>query len=175
MSWDEARIGRVHVTASSEQQSSEGRQGTRHTWHADDTECRRQRRPSRRLSPAWRAGGTSENDHFTVGVEEELLLVDRNTRHLRPWAEEILPNAKNTVGEGGQVDREFKLSQVETGTPVCKTPDELTDVIARLGAGVITAAEGARARSVPPALTLSLTGEKKAARSPPRSPISAWT
>ena len=79
-------------------------------------------------------------------MEEEFLLVDRKTRRLRPWAEEVLPNARNTVAEGGQVDREFKLSQVETGTPVCKTLDELSDAIARLRAGVMAAAEGARAQ-----------------------------
>jgi carboxylate-amine ligase len=50
------------------------------------------------------------------------------------------------VDEGEQVDREFKLSQVETGTPVCHTLEELGDEIARLRNNVSAAAEQAGAR-----------------------------
>ncbi len=97
-------------------------------------------------SRAWEAGGTSDQDQFSIGVEEEFLLVDGQSRRLRPWAEEVLPQARRAVGEGGQVDREFKLSQLETGTPVCRTLDELSDEIARLRARVMAAAERTGAR-----------------------------
>jgi carboxylate-amine ligase len=81
-----------------------------------------------------------------VGVEEEFLLVDGESRRLRPWAPEVLPHAERAVGEGGQVDREFKLSQVETGTAVCRTLDELSDEIGRLRRTMKAAAEQAGGR-----------------------------
>ncbi|MBW3611200.1 MAG: carboxylate-amine ligase [Actinobacteria bacterium] len=79
-------------------------------------------------------------DQFTVGVEEEFLLIDADSRRLRPWADEVLPHAQRDLGDDGQVDREFKLSQVETGTAVCLTLDELSKEIARLRATVMAAA-----------------------------------
>ncbi len=85
--------------------------------------------------------GTTDKSQFTVGVEEEFLLVDGESHRLRPWAEEVLSHAQRAVGGEEQVDREFKLSQLETGTPVCKTLDELGDEIARLRASVSAAAE----------------------------------
>ncbi len=88
----------------------------------------------------------TEQDEFTVGVEEEFLLVDAESRRLRPWAEEVLPHAESALDEGEQVDREFKLSQVETGTPVCHTLDELSEEITRMRGKVMAAAEEAGAR-----------------------------
>ncbi|MDP9020047.1 MAG: carboxylate-amine ligase [Actinomycetota bacterium] len=89
--------------------------------------------------------GTADQHEFTLGVEEEFLLVDSDSRRLRPWAEDVLPRAEQAVGEDGQVDREFKRSQVETGTPVCRTLDELSEEIARLRATLSAAAERAGA------------------------------
>lgn len=85
--------------------------------------------------------GTADQDQFTLGVEEEFLLVDGKSRRLRPWAEKVLPHAERAVGEEGQVDHEFKLAQVETGTPVCRTLDELTREITRLRTTLAAAAE----------------------------------
>ena len=83
----------------------------------------------------------SEQDEFTIGVEEEFLLVDAESRRLRPWAEEVVPSAEDAMGEGEQVDKEFKLSQLETGTPVCHTLDELGEEIGRTRTKVAEAAE----------------------------------
>ncbi len=83
----------------------------------------------------------AEQDEFTIGVEEEFLLVDVETRRLRPWAEEVQPEADSELGEGEQVDREFKLSQLETGTPVCHRLDELGEEIRRMRRKVMEAAE----------------------------------
>jgi glutamate---cysteine ligase / carboxylate-amine ligase len=88
----------------------------------------------------------TSDDQFTVGVEEEFILVDHQSRRLRPWAQEVLPRARHAVGGGGQVDHEFRLSQVETGTPVCTTLDELGAEIARLRATVAAAAQSVGAR-----------------------------
>lgn len=116
------------------------RPGSWRTWrvtiptaqHLDDG------RTSPRLVQNW---GMADQDDFTIGVEEEFLLVDTESRRLRPWAEEVHPRAQRDLGEGGQVDREFKLSQVETGTPVCRTLDELSEAIAGLRHKVMAAAE----------------------------------
>jgi carboxylate-amine ligase len=88
----------------------------------------------------------AEQDEFTIGVEEEFLLVDAETRRLRPWAEEVQPEADSELGEDEQVDREFKLSQLETGTPVCHSLDELREEITRMRRKVMAAAERAGAR-----------------------------
>ncbi len=88
----------------------------------------------------------SDQDEFTIGVEEEFLLVDAESRRLRPWAEEVVPDAEEAVDEKEQVDQEFKLSQVETGTPVCHSLEELSDEIVRLRRRVMAAAERAGAR-----------------------------
>ena len=55
---------------------------------------------------AWEAGGTSDQDQFSLGVEEEFLLVDGQSRRLRLWADEVLPQAQSAVDEGSQVDRD---------------------------------------------------------------------
>ena len=83
----------------------------------------------------------SEHDDFTMGVEEEFLLVDAETGRLRPQAEEVQPQADSELGEDEQVEREFKLSQLETGTPVCRTLDELGEEIAGMRGKVMESAE----------------------------------
>lgn len=112
--------------------------------------CRRYRWPQLddfAAGPAtWETVRTTDPDQFTLGVEEEFLLVDADSRRLRPWAEDVLPHAQQAVGEGGQVEPEFKRSQVESGTPVCRTLDELSEEIARLRATLSAAAERTGAR-----------------------------
>ena len=88
----------------------------------------------------------TEKEEFTVGVEEEFLLVDAESRRLRPWAEDVLPDAEGALEEGEQVDREFKLSQLETGTPACRTLDELSDEITEMRRKLMAAAERVGAR-----------------------------
>jgi carboxylate-amine ligase len=58
----------------------------------------------------------------------------------------VLPQAESALGEHEQVEREFKLSQLETGTPVCHTLDELADELTRMRHGVMAAAERTGAR-----------------------------
>ena len=60
---------------------------------------------------------------FTVGVEEEFCVVDAGSGELRPVADEILPLAKEALGD--QVEAELNRSQVETGTRVCATLAEI--------------------------------------------------
>ncbi|MCA1592608.1 MAG: carboxylate-amine ligase [Acidobacteria bacterium] len=79
------------------------------------------------------------NEPFTIGVEEEYQIVDRGTRELRPRALRILPEARAAVGE--QVTPELYLSQIEIGTPVCRTLADVRAELTRLRREVISAAE----------------------------------
>lgn len=76
---------------------------------------------------------------FTLGVEEEYLLVDIETRAL------IVDPPQSLIGEceeriGGQVTSELLRSQIEVGTRVCHTVQEVRDDLARLRQGIIDVA-----------------------------------
>jgi len=81
---------------------------------------------------------------FTIGVEEEYQIVNPATRALRPRAGHILPRAKREVGD--EVSGELFLSQIEIGTPVCRTLADVRSELVRLRGGLIAAAgrEGSR-------------------------------
>lgn len=80
-----------------------------------------------------------QGEEFTIGVEEEYQIVDVGTRELRPRALRILPGARAAVGE--QVTPEMYLSQIEIGTPICRTLAEVRAELARLRGEVNAAAE----------------------------------
>ncbi|MCP4494576.1 MAG: carboxylate-amine ligase [Gammaproteobacteria bacterium] len=68
---------------------------------------------------------------FTIGIEEEYLLVDPETRNLAddpPAA--ILEECRKRIG--GQVMPEFLRSQIEVGTKVCSTITEAKDELRML-------------------------------------------
>jgi glutamate---cysteine ligase / carboxylate-amine ligase len=76
---------------------------------------------------------------FTIGVEEEYLLVDRESRAL------IIDPPQSLIGEceercGGQVTSELLRSQVEVGTKVCRSVQEVRTDLARLRSGIIEVA-----------------------------------
>jgi glutamate---cysteine ligase / carboxylate-amine ligase len=81
----------------------------------------------------------SNGESFTVGVEEEYQIVDRQTRELHSRAERILPGARAAVGD--QVTPELYLSQIEIGTPVCRTLGEVRAELLRLRRELVAAAE----------------------------------
>ncbi|HEY9602183.1 MAG TPA: carboxylate-amine ligase [Allocoleopsis sp.] len=58
-------------------------------------------------------------EDFTIGVEEEYQIIDPATRELHSRAKQILAIAKKTLGE--EVQHEAQLSQIEIGTPICRT------------------------------------------------------
>ena len=60
---------------------------------------------------------------FTVGIEEEYLLVDKSSRDLVKEAPDALMAACESE-LGGQVSPEFLQCQIEVGTRVCKTVKE---------------------------------------------------
>ncbi|MEN3315608.1 MAG: glutamate---cysteine ligase / carboxylate-amine ligase [Acidimicrobiaceae bacterium] len=83
----------------------------------------------------------SASENFTIGVEEEFLLVDPESRRLVPRAERVLTLARAGAGDGQQVDHELQQSQLETGTGVCRTIAELRGELVRLRRAAVGAAE----------------------------------
>jgi len=78
-----------------------------------------------------------DSGDFTLGVEEEYQIVDPATRALCQRVQPILDEADPS---GGTVEAELRMSQVEIGTPVCKTLDDVRAALARSRSEVIAAA-----------------------------------
>ncbi|HEY0079803.1 MAG TPA: carboxylate-amine ligase [Pyrinomonadaceae bacterium] len=78
-------------------------------------------------------------EDFTIGVEEEYQIIHPETRELRSRQARILPQAEAVVGD--QVQPELYLSQIEIGTPVCRTLADVRAQLVRLRGEVISAAE----------------------------------
>jgi carboxylate-amine ligase len=72
---------------------------------------------------------------FTIGIEEEYLLVDPETRDLlRDPPSRLMSELEEVLGP--QVDHEFLRAQVEVGTKVSKTVAEVRDDLVRLRRGL---------------------------------------
>jgi len=84
--------------------------------------------------------GILEEPSFTVGVEEEYLLVNRETGELIKEAPPTMLSECQTLLEG-QVTPEFFQSQIEVGTRVCKTLGDARRDLARLRKAVSYVAE----------------------------------
>lgn len=67
---------------------------------------------------------------FTVGIEEEYLLVDKQTRDLVELPGELMARCESALGN--QVATEFLRSQIEVGTRVCATIDDARKDLGRL-------------------------------------------
>jgi carboxylate-amine ligase len=81
---------------------------------------------------------TLNEPRFTIGVEEEYLLADINTRDLvvDPPAELWAECEAALVSRGGQVSAEFMRSQVEIGTRICTDMREVRSELAALRGAV---------------------------------------
>jgi carboxylate-amine ligase len=82
-------------------------------------------------------------EEFTIGVEEEFLLVDPETRRLVAAADDVLPEAGD---DSDRLQHELQLSQVETGTGVCRTLEQVREEVVRLRRSVAEAAARAGSR-----------------------------
>ena len=67
---------------------------------------------------------------FTIGIEEEYLLVDQNTLELARAPEALMDSCRSEMG--GQVSPEFLQCQIEVGTKVCHTINEAREDLKRL-------------------------------------------
>jgi len=77
-------------------------------------------------------GGRGEAPSFTVGIEEEYLLVDAKTRDLAvdPPAEMVDDCGRDI--DAGTVSPEFLRSQIEVGTRVCASVSDAREALAQL-------------------------------------------
>src|SRR5688572_19353125 len=80
----------------------------------------------------------SQQETFTIGIEEEYQIVDPVSRELRPEQEGVLPKARRALGQ--DVHPELHLSAIEVASPICNTIDEVREELVRLRRGVIGAA-----------------------------------
>ena len=94
---------------------------------------------------------------YTIGVEEEFLVVDATTRALRQDGPALLPAARDRLGE--DVHPELHPSQLETNTPVGETLADVRAALTRLRCGL--------------AATLAAAGCRLAAAG--THPFSPWT
>ena len=76
---------------------------------------------------------------FTIGIEEEYLLVDKETRDLTPEPPAALLS-KAEAALRGRVSPEFLRSQIEVGTHVCHSVQEARDPLIELRSTVSTTA-----------------------------------
>jgi len=79
---------------------------------------------------------TRNEPQFTIGVEEEYLLVDKETRGLVvDPPDSLLSECEEILG--GQVTNELLQSQIEVGTKVCQNVQEVREDLARLRNSII--------------------------------------
>ncbi|MCP2261463.1 carboxylate-amine ligase [Streptoalloteichus tenebrarius] len=84
-------------------------------------------------------------ERLTVGVEEEFLLVDADTRRVAPAATAVLAAG---AGISPVLQKEITLYQVETTSPVCLSAVELRDHLQRLRVSLARTAEAQGLRLV---------------------------
>src|SRR5690606_19806984 len=78
---------------------------------------------------------------FTLGVEEEYLVVDRTTRDLvEDLPATMLTQCKSRI-DGQQVKPEFMRAQIEIGTRICNSLAEVRDSLTVLRGAVIDVAD----------------------------------
>ena len=94
---------------------------------------------------------------FTMGVEEEFLVVDGGTGAVRPDGRTLLPAARDRLGD--DVQAELHPSQLETNTPVAATLDDVRRSLVHLRSELAAAVATSGCR-------LAATGTH---------PFSAWT
>lgn len=83
----------------------------------------------------------------TLGVEEELLLVDPDTGRLRGVSHQAVRASRSGAGADAEVEHELFLQQIETSTEPCLDADDLAAGVrrGRRAVGEAAAAAGARA------------------------------
>lgn len=80
-------------------------------------------------------------DVFTVGVEEEFQIINPQTYSLDAGVEQILPHAREILGDA--VQYELILSQIEVATPICHTLADVQTALIHQRHVLIDAAEQA--------------------------------
>jgi glutamate---cysteine ligase / carboxylate-amine ligase len=105
----------------------------------------------------------------TLGVEEELLLVDPDTALVTSVAAEAVrahDDASKDAGSDAAVEAELFLQQVETKTPPCTTLDELERELRHSRRAVCEAAEAAGAAAAALAVPVLMEEDSRVTRQP---------
>ncbi|MBS1643017.1 MAG: carboxylate-amine ligase [Bacteroidetes bacterium] len=68
--------------------------------------------------------------HFTIGVEEEYMVIDPTTRELKSHEQKIVTQGQKLIGD--KVKAEMHQAVVEVGTDICKDVDEAFNDVAGL-------------------------------------------
>lgn len=89
---------------------------------------------------AWRPGS-----EFTLGAEDELLLVDRHAQLLGPAAVPLMAELCDEAVDGA-IKEEIFVDEVELATPACTDADELRTALGRLRGSL--AANGGRTMAI---------------------------
>jgi len=77
-----------------------------------------------------------ESPPFSIGVEEELMVLDAETLLLAPRAAELIAAAEGS-GLPGLLKGELFASALELNTETCESPAEAEEALAELRAGAI--------------------------------------
>ncbi len=114
---------------------------------------------STREAPTELARCTAVPDHrpggdFTVGVEEELMLVDAEGQLLGALGSAVVDVLRTRDSDGGVVTGEIYADQVELNTPVCRSAEEVVHAVRRLRRGVLRDGVRAMATGVHPTAPL---------------------
>jgi carboxylate-amine ligase len=75
-----------------------------------------------------------ESAPFSIGVEEELMVLNADTLMLAPRAAELIAAAEGS-GLPGTLKGELFASALELNTGICESPDEAAEALVELCAG----------------------------------------
>ncbi len=93
------------------------------------------------LSDTYTSSDPYQRPSFSLGIEEEYMLIDPETRELKSHLEfELLSKGKAVLEE--QVKPEMHGSMIEIGTPVCQSVDDLNNQLCKIRSIVRHLAEG---------------------------------
>ncbi len=111
---------------------------------------------------------------FTLGIEEEYLLVDKDSRDLasEPSPALLAKCQEALLDYGSQVSPEFLRSQIEVGTSVCHTIKEARDELVRLRSTVGAIADEFGLAPIASSTHLSPIGG--ASSTPTKSATTCW-
>jgi carboxylate-amine ligase len=93
---------------------------------------------SRRMSVAETVAAFNHRDSFTIGAEEELMLVDAETLELAPAVDEVM----RILGEDERFARELRPSQIEIVSRVCTTAVDACRELSSARRDLVTALNG---------------------------------
>ncbi len=76
---------------------------------------------------------------LTLGIEEEYMIIDPETRELKSYIQELLEQGRLVLQD--QIKAEFLQSQVEVGSHICRNIQEIRCEVVRLRRSIIQLAE----------------------------------